>query len=425
MPDTIKFIVLQVPEGIIDQRRPLNPSRTVDNKLVYLYLAGCGGPRVSYALCIVSGNSLFNLNFNLTGGRNNRGRATIPLEILSEEPNSLIDDAKGMGCGNLGSKIFFVGGQKPKNNSYGTEGEKDSDASSSPRYSRHEYSSKVFVREKVGCGFHPVSESDPLLSGKASPLVLPVGKSLYVLAGVPVYSVPDPPFEKYDYDNETSTWKWLKLPSPPFLDPNCKYFEDSDYSAHAVIADKIHVSTSSSSFSFDTKAEKWKTCTMFGDARPWTEDIEYPPPFEWMNYTNKRSEQSCRGGAPFGFNGGSVLYDGDILICAVLSEGFIVAHQLDKDGKVKESKHVEDLELPSHAISACLAEIDDGFICLVVSCFDHNQGYKTWISMTSFRVFRDPNEIVYCADLKMFSLPSLNQSSSDNQIWSCINCFVE
>ncbi|CAL5408388.1 unnamed protein product [Camellia sinensis] len=425
MPDTIKFIELMVPKSIIDQRRPLNLLWSGENKLVYLYLAGCGGPRVSYALCTVPAKLLFNLNLNLTGRGHKEGRATIPLEILSQEPNSLIDDAKGMGCGNLGSKIFFVGGQKPQKNLYGTEGEKDSDASSSPRYSLYEYSSKVFVREKVRCDFHPVSESDSLLSGKASPLVLPVGKSLYVLAGAPVYAVPDLPFEKYNYDNETSTWKWSELPRPPFLDPNCEYFEDSDYCAHAVIADKIHVSTSSSSFTFDTDAKEWKTCTMFGDARPWTEDIEYPPPFEWMNYPNKRSEQSCRGGAPFGFDGGSVLYDVNILICVDLCEGFVVAHQLDEDWKVKESKHVKDLELPSHAISACLAEISPGFLCLVVSCFDHNQDYKTWISMTSFRVFRDPNEIVYCEDLQMFSLPSLNPSSSDNLMWSCINCFVE
>ncbi|THG21044.1 hypothetical protein TEA_020529 [Camellia sinensis var. sinensis] len=140
---------------------------------------------------------------------------------------------------------------------------------------------------------------------------------------------------------------WEKLPRPPFLRPDSKFFQDPQFRAYVVIGNKIHVSTSSSSFTFDTATKKWTPCTLFDEEDhhlelrrcPWF-DIRYPTHFEWMKYplNNEKDKQGC--GFPFDFDGGAVMYDGDVLICLVPSEG-VVAYKL-VGGEVMDT-HVLEL----------------------------------------------------------------------------------
>ncbi|GMP71582.1 hypothetical protein CsSME_00029928 [Camellia sinensis var. sinensis] len=422
------------------QRRPPSPPPwSTDYDGLHLCLAGCGdggpGPRVSYLNFSISKTKLFR----------SRGRGgAIHVNKPPENEKCL---------GNLGSKFLFAGDQQLKDD---TEGQNiivydtDTAGMSGPLQKPHQNISMLSRKASPLV----VSVHDTVSSGSSQQ---PPQYSLYVLAGPPLNTVPDPAFEKLSYDRETSTWANTRLPSPPFLDPSCKYFQDPECCAHVVIKHEIHVSTSSSSFTFDTIAGEWKKCTLFGDARPWTEDIHYPPPYEWMNYPvdnkvadklitdnidnkmmdiqpadNKKYSglQSCGGGAPFNFDGGAVLCrvnDDDLLIGIVLSQGVLVVQKLvNNKVVVVDIDGLRDLEIPIHAISASLADFGQGLLCLVVSCFDHKQSQKnskSEIFITSFQFWRNNNQKLKCKVREKFFLSSIKQSSP-YQIWSAISCFV-
>ncbi|KAL7241865.1 hypothetical protein ACSBR1_014441 [Camellia fascicularis] len=363
---------------------------------LHLCLAGSGGPRVSYAVCSISEKHF-----------RSDEEPELYLNILEENK---IPKCLGMGSGYFGSQIIFIGGQEAQQIERGN----DSAAFALPPYSLYEYSSDVTVwLDTATSGSSQQSKVPSMLSGKASPLVLTVGDSLYVLAGTPVYIVPDPAFEKYDGSS------WSRLPSPPFLDPNCNYFDDPCYCGYAVIDNWIHVSTSSSSFSFNTKdpEARWTTCTLFGgDAM---EDIQHAP----GEGKSKGKGKGIRGGVPFKFDGGAVLYD-DRLICIDLFQGVVVAHKLDEKRKVdiNHTQRLEEFEIPTDAISACLADLGQGLFGLVSSCFDHDQNSESRISVMLFEVSKEDEKFT-CEVLTEFSLPSIEQSS-DNIIWSATSCFL-
>ncbi|THG05181.1 hypothetical protein TEA_006347 [Camellia sinensis var. sinensis] len=353
---------------------------------LHLCLAGSGGPRVSYAVCSISKKHF---------------RSDKPELYLNIQEENKIPKCLGMGSGYFGSQIIFIGGQEAQQIERGN----DSAAFALPPYSLYEYSSDVTVwLDTATSGSSQQSKVPSMRSGKASPLVLTVGDSLYVLAGTPVYIVPDPAFEKYDGSS------WSRLPSPPFLDPNCNYFDDPCYCGYAVIDNWIHVSTSSSSFSFDTEHPKagWTTCTLFGGEG---------------KSKGKGKGKGIRGGVPFKFNGGAVLY-GDMLICIDLSQGVVVAHKLD-DKRMVHINHIQRLEelgIPTDAISACLADLGQGLFGLVSSCFDHDQNSQSRISVMLFEVSKEDEKLT-CEVSREFSLPSIEQSS-DNIIWSATSCFL-
>ncbi|KAI8000415.1 hypothetical protein LOK49_LG09G02482 [Camellia lanceoleosa] len=375
-------------------RQPVTWQRRVppstDGEYLHLCLAGSGGPRrVFYAVCSISNKYFWSVE-----------EPELYLNILEENkiPNCL-----GMGSGYFGSQIIFIGGQEAQQ----IERDNDSAAFALPPYSLYKYSSDVTVGlDTATSGSSQQSEVPSMRSGKASPLVLTVGDRLYVLAGTPVYIVPDPAFEKYDGSS------WSRLPSPPFLDPNCNYFDDPCYCGYAVIDNWIHVSTSSSSFSFNTKDPEagWTTCTLFGGDAP-------------GEGKGKGKGKGIRGGVPFKFNGGAVLFD-DIMICIDLFQGVVVAHKLVEKRKVdiNHTQRLEKLEIPTDAISACLADLGQGLFGLVSSCFDHDQNSESRISVMLFVVSKE-NENLTCEVSREFYLPSIEQSS-DNIIWSATNCFL-
>lgn len=372
---------------------------STDGGYLHLCLEGSGGPpRVPYAVCSISKKHL-----------RSSEEPELYLNILEENkiPNCL-----GMGSGYFGSQIIFIGGQEAQQ----VERGKDSAAFALPPYSLYEYSSDVtVVLDTATSGSSQPSKVPSMRSGKASPLVLTVGDSLYVLAGTPVYIVPDPAFEKYDGSS------WSPLPSPPFLDPNCNYFDDPCYFGYAVIDNWIHVSTSSSSFSFNTKDTEagWTTCTLFGGDV--MEDIQHAPGEGKIK--SKGKGKGIRGGVPFKFDGGAVLFD-DILICIDLFQGVVVAHKLVEKRKVdiNHTQRLEELEIPTDAISACLADLGKGRFGLVSSCFDHDQNSESRISVMLFEVSKE-DENLTCEVLREFSLPSMEQSS-DNIIWRATSCFL-
>ncbi|GMP71574.1 hypothetical protein CsSME_00029922 [Camellia sinensis var. sinensis] len=227
------------------------------------------------------------------------------------------------------------------------------------RYSLHDYNPKVFTLDLANSANSETieasevdvfadqkkkkSEVDVMFSGMASPLIIVVERKLYVLAGTPVSMLPECPFVVLN--SETNTWE--KLPSPPFLTPDSKFFQDPQFRAYVVIGKKIHVSTSSSSFTFDTAAKEWAPCTFFGVDHHL--DIRYPTHFEWMTYplTNDKDKQGS--GFPFDFDGGAVMYDEDVLICFVPSKG-VVAYEL-VDGKVINPEVLKRLKIPLHGPS--------------------------------------------------------------------------
>lgn len=223
-----------------------------ENKYLGLCVANYGGgSSLSYLIVLTKADDLFDKQ---------------PRIIRVQFPgDSKAGNWFGMGCAVSGTDLYLVGGQKIVNTS--SDSSSDSDSC--------DYSSKVF-RVRLDCPAKflqtdmECEKASPMLSEIASPLIIPVGKKLYMLAGPPLSMLPDYPFQVYDPEKDLvkdSTKPWKKLVSPPFLDLDSKYFQDPQIRSYVVFENKIHVSTSSFSFTFDTRDEKWHPCTLFDDPR--------------------------------------------------------------------------------------------------------------------------------------------------------------
>ncbi|KAL7241822.1 hypothetical protein ACSBR1_014413 [Camellia fascicularis] len=325
------------------------------NKFLMLCLASCGGSSVSYFVLPHISISSSDQSLQLQ-----------EIQFLSSDDGDC--DCFGMSCGVVGSSLYFLGGQRrEKESSY--SGTKGKHAAPLSRYSLYDCNPKVFMLDLENSKTKVASQVGEMLSGMASPLIIVVEGKLYVLAGTPVSMLPKHPFEVHDL----KTNSWEKLPSPPFLRRDSKFFQDPQFQAYVVMGNQIHVSTSSSSFTFDTTTKKWTPCTLFDEddhrlelrRRPWT-DIRYPTHFDWMKYplNDDKDEQGC--GFPFDFDGGAVMYDGDVLICFVPSKG-LVAYKL-VGGKVKNTQVLKGLKIPLDVTFAYLADFGEGsFYLLTIS----------------------------------------------------------
>lgn len=385
-------------------------------KNLVLCLASYGGSSVSYSvLPLVSIGS---------------SDQSLQLQEI-QFPSSDDGDCFGMACGVVGSNLYFLGGQRrEKESSY--SGTKGKHASPLPRYSLYDYNPKVFTLDLANSETNVGFQSGEMLSGMASPLIIVVEGKLYVLAGTPVSMLPKHPFEVHD----PKTNSWEKLPSPPFLRPDSKFFQDPQFRAYVVIGNKIHVSTSSSSFTFDLATKKWTPCTLFDEddhhlelhRRPWI-DIRYPTHFEWMKYplNNDKHEQGC--GFPFDFDGGAVMYDGDVLICLVPSKG-VVAYKL-VGGKVMDVQVLEGFEIPLDVTFAYLANFGEGYFYLLTVSNDDQPKQDYQICITPFQV----SKFKYGLRLKSKMTKILNycigkklihstEQLAPHKIWSPIGCFV-
>uniref|UniRef100_A0A5B7BX24 Uncharacterized protein n=1 Tax=Davidia involucrata TaxID=16924 RepID=A0A5B7BX24_DAVIN len=295
-----------------EQLPPSSPFMPGANKTLYMCFEGLGYPPKSYAIRSVKADELFTSSSS----------SPPPLEdVFHMEDHSF---CLGMRCGKLGSKIYFIGGQIPQymdpDNTLTIDGE---EIPLFPPYSSFDYSSSVFVFDTAATRSLDTSSVTPLHSGKPCPLVVDVEGKLYVLSGIPVRGIRQPAFEAYD----SVTNSWEKLSCPPFLDPECKYFQIPKYTGYAVIGKKIHVTTARSSFSYDIKDDTWVPCSLFDGVpgelhQPWEDPIF---PYEWDYYASRNDQTPC--GPPFGFQGQAVLFGDDVLICLDPSELEIVAHR--------------------------------------------------------------------------------------------------
>ncbi|KAL7241828.1 hypothetical protein ACSBR1_014419 [Camellia fascicularis] len=384
------------------------------NKLLGLCLASYGGSSVSYYV----------LSFRSIGSSDQ----SLQLQEI-QFPSSDDGDCFGMGFGVVGSNLYVLGGQRrEKKSSY--SGTKGKHAVPLPRYSLYDYNPKVFM---LDLATNVASQIGEMLSGMASPLIIVVEGKLYVLAGTPVSMLPKHPFEVHD----PKTNSWEKLLSPPFLRPDSKFFQDPQFQAYVVIGNKIHVSTSSSSFTFNTATKNWTPCTLFDEndqhlklrRRPWI-DIRYPTHFDWMNYplNNDKDEQGC--GFPFDFDGGAVMYDGDVLICLVPSKG-VVAYKL-VGGKVMDTQVLEGLEILLDVTFAYLADFGEGYFYLLTVSNDDQPKQDCQICITPFQVSKNfkyglrqrskMTKILNCCIGK--KLIHSTEQLAPHKIWSPIGCFV-
>ncbi|GMP71573.1 hypothetical protein CsSME_00029922 [Camellia sinensis var. sinensis] len=387
-------------------------------KTLRLCLASYGGSSASYSV----------LPFKSIGSSNQSSQLQ-KIQFPSSD-----GDCFGMACGVVGSNLYFCGGQRRQQESSNsdTKGKPAAPLSSYPRYSLHDYNPKVFTLDLANSANSETieasevdvfadqkkkkSEVDVMFSGMASPLIIVVERKLYVLAGTPVSMLPECPFVVLN--SETNTWE--KLPSPPFLTPDSKFFQDPQFRAYVVIGKKIHVSTSSSSFTFDTAAKEWAPCTFFGVDHHL--DIRYPTHFEWMTYplTNDKDKQGS--GFPFDFDGGAVMYDEDVLICFVPSKG-VVAYEL-VDGKVINPEVLKRLKIPLHVTFAYLADFGKGsFDLLTVSNVDQPKQHCQ-ICIGSFQVSKVKSGLrkIKFSEVKKLTPPT-EQLPAD-KIWRPIGCFV-
>uniref|UniRef100_A0A5B7AT89 Galactose oxidase/kelch repeat superfamily protein n=1 Tax=Davidia involucrata TaxID=16924 RepID=A0A5B7AT89_DAVIN len=396
-----------------EQIWPPSPFLPGGDKTLYMCFEGIGDPPKSYAIRSVKADELFTSSFSSSSP------PPPPLEdVFYGEDHSF---CLGMHCGKLGSKIYFVGGQIPRymDPDYRTP---DGGTANFTAYSLHNYSSSVFVFDIATRSFD-TSSVTPLQMGKPSPLVVEVEGKLYVLSGIPVDCLNQPAFEAYD----PVTNSWEKLACPPFLDPECKYFQDPKYTGYAVIGKKIHATTSKSSFTYDVKDDSWVPCGLFdgvpGDLhQPWEDPICYVLDF----YGSRNDQTPC--GPPFGFDGQAVLFGDDVLICVVPSELQVVAHRV-LDGKVVQSQSI--LELPDHATAANLADFGQGFFCLVVTVFrlnDDDHERKSTVSLIPFMVKSVGTDLKdhFLASLvgKPFSYTFKFEDPSVDKIWFPIGCFA-
>ncbi|THG23138.1 hypothetical protein TEA_000966 [Camellia sinensis var. sinensis] len=286
------------------------------------------------------------------------------------------------------------------------------------RYSLCDYNPKVFTLDLANSANSETieaSEVHAMFSGMASPLIIVVERKLYVLAGTPVSMLPECPFVALDF--ETNAWE--KLPSPPFLTPDSKFFQDPQFRAYVVVGKKIHVSTSSSSFTFDTAAKEWAPCTFFGVDHHL--DIRYPTHFEWMTYPLNNDKDKQGSGFPFDFDGGAVMYDEDVLICFVPSKG-VVAYEL-VDGKVINPQVLKRLKIPLDVTFAYLADFGEGsFYLLTVSNVDQPKQHCQ-ICIGSFEVSKVKNGLRKPKFSRVKKLTPPTEQLPADKIWRPIGCF--
>ncbi|KAL7211188.1 hypothetical protein ACSBR2_014127 [Camellia fascicularis] len=398
------------PEATTKQQSKKN--RKLPNKLLKLCLASYGRSSVSYYV----------LSFGSIGSSDQ----SLQLQEI-QFPSGDDGDYFGMGFGVVGSNLYVLGGQRRQKES-SRSGTKVKHATPSPRYSLYDCNPKVFMLDLANSKPNVASQVRDMLSGMASPLIIVVEAKLYVLAGTPVSMLPKHPFEVYD----PKTNSWEKLPSPPFLRPDSKFFQDPQFRAYVVIGNEIHVSTSSSCFTFDTVTKKWTPCTLFDEDdhrlelrhHPWI-DIRYPTHFDWMKYplNNDKDEQGC--GFPFDFDGGAILYDGDVLICFVPSKG-VVAYKL-VGGKVKNTQVLKGLKIPLDVTFAYLADFGEGSFYLLTVSDDDQPKQDCQICITSFQVSKLKDGLGITKILKCSNVKKLIHSTEQlapHKNWSPIGCFV-
>ncbi|CAL5346485.1 unnamed protein product [Camellia sinensis] len=388
-------------------------------KTLRLCVASYGGSSASYSVLPL-----------VSIGSSNQSSKPREIEFPSSDDDG---DYFGMACGVVGSNLYFFGGQRREQESSNSDTD-GKPAAPLSRYSLYDYNPKVFKLDLANSETNVASRLvikkknsrvPEMFSGMASPLIIVVERKLYVLAGTPVSMLPECPFVVLD--SKTNTWE--KLPSPPFLTPDSKFFQDPQFRAYVVIGNEIHVSTSSSSFTFDTEKKKWTRCTLFDEddhhlelrRRPWI-DIRYPTHFEWMTYplNNDKDKQDC--GVPFDFDGGAVIYDEDVLICFVPSKG-VVAYKLD-DGEVKNTQVLKGLKIPLDVTFAYLADFGEGSFYLLTVSNDDQPKQHCQICITSFQVSKVKNELRMIKISKVKKSIHSTAQLAQHKNWSPIGCFV-
>lgn len=398
--------------------------KTLANKSLVLCLANYGGgSSLSYLILLAKAEDLFDK------------QPRFKIIRVQFPGDSKAGNWFGMGCAISGTDLYLVGGQKIENTSSDSSSDSDS-CDYSPEVFRirlYDHLAK-FLQTDMEC-----EKASPMLSEIASPLIIPVGKKLYVFAGPPLSMLPDYPFQVYDTEKD-STKPWKELESPPFLNLDSKYFQDPQIRSYVVFENEIHVSTSSFSFTFDTTNEKWDACRLFDDptenVRRWIE-IQNPSEYGWMIYPPNSKIEYC--GRPFEFDGRAVNFElrpHRIIICLALFPSTEVVAYKFVDGKAPDKQVLlqqEELDIPPDA-TAYLADFKDGFLCLLTVSDDHQLKQDCQISITPFEVSKlgpemSPGNFLKCTPRKKIvhtvedPLASPAEQSS-SKIWTPIGSFV-
>ncbi|CAL5410335.1 unnamed protein product [Camellia sinensis] len=420
----------KAPEGATGTDDGEETKKELANKYLVLCVANYGGgSSVPYLIVLTKADYLFDKQ---------------PRIIRVQFPgDSKAGNWFGMGCAISGTDLYLAGGQKIENTS--SDSSSDSDSC--------DYSSEVF-RVRLDClaKFLQTDIASPILSEKvspmrseiASPLIIPGGKKLYMLAGPPLSMLPDYPFQVYDPEKEP-TKPWKELESPPFLNLDSKYFQDSQIRSYVVFENEIHVSTSSFSFTFDTTDErtdkkKWDACRLFDDPKENVRryiEIQNPPEYGWMIYPPNSKEECC--GRPFEFDGRAVNFElrpHRIIICLALFPSTEVVAYKFVDGKAPDKQVLlqqKQLHIPPDA-TAYLADFKDGFLCLLTISDDHQLKQDCQISITPFEVSKlepemPPGNFLKCTpwekiDYKLEDPSPVPAEQPSSKIWTPIGSFV-
>lgn len=291
-------------------------------------------------------------------------------------------DEYGVGCVNIGTRVFLVGGLK-------RDEEEDSSHIYTPIslsrtlhcYDLVPHKQLVHLRASsslVGNG-HPSGgiHLPPLElhlkkeklrrmhAGTSTPILEEIDGLLCILCGPCTltgrYTL-DPCFEGHD----PRTNKWSPLDTPPFYEYTSKYFfrQNPHPSSHVVIDKKLCVSTRYASFAYDTRSGKWETCELFVGFKvgrlstPWEEN-EFCRSLE---SERRGSIDNIKCGPPFAFYQKAIVYDGDILICNVSRDVSppLVAYQVAANRKVVRMQNLIKVEW---CVCDCLVDLGEGYFC--------------------------------------------------------------